>query len=182
MSFKIGQVYTGREICVLKSIGLAYSKKGIYVSNLQQVFTEIRLEDVDLSETQPVKYFAYMDRENLSQRLKSERRKQQYTVTLFDGSHLAHVSIRWQCKNLCFNVQFLLCVILNLRAISKYKPPGACIWRGDLTGGFWRFEFGGSIHGGAYFRNFTIFELQLEIDQTQTHNSNFNKLQDWNCL
>ena len=30
----------------------------------------------------------------------------------------------------------LLCFILNLRAISEYKPPGACIWRGDLLEGF----------------------------------------------
>ena len=39
----------------------------------------------------------------------------------------------------------------NLTAISKYKPPRACIWRGDLTEGFLCYEF-----GGAYFRNFTV--------------------------
>ena len=47
-------------------------------------------------------------------------------------------------------------------AISKYKPPrGAYIWRGDLTEGILRYEFGGLIFGGAYtwrglFRNFTV--------------------------
>ena len=46
--------------------------------------------------------------------------------------------------------------ILNLRAISKYNPPGAYIWRGDLTEGFLRQEFGGLIFGGAYFRHFTV--------------------------
>ena len=53
----------------------------------------------------------------------------------------------------------LLCFTLYLKAISKYKPPGggACIWRGHLTEGFFRYEFGGLIHGGAYFRNFTVF-------------------------
>ena len=40
-------------------------------------------------------------------------------------------------------------------------PGGAYVWRGDLTEGFWRYEFGGLIfgeviHGGAYFRNFTV--------------------------
>ena len=35
-------------------------------------------------------------------------------------------------------------------------PGGAYIWRGDLTEGFLRYEFGGLIHGGAYFRNFTV--------------------------
>ena len=32
-----------------KSIGLAYSWKETYLSNLQKVFTETRLEDIDLS-------------------------------------------------------------------------------------------------------------------------------------
>ena len=32
----------------------------------------------------------------------------------------------------------------------------AYIWRGDLTDGFLRYRFGGFIHGGAYFRNFTV--------------------------
>ena len=51
----------------------------------------------------------------------------------------------------------LLCFTLHLRAISKYKPPGAAyIWRGDLTEGFLRYEFGRLIFGGAYFRNFTV--------------------------
>ena len=54
------------------------------------------------------------------------------------------------------NLPFLLCFTLYLRAISKYKPPGAYIWRGDLTEGFLRYEFGGLIFGGAYFRNFTV--------------------------
>ena len=40
---------------------------------------------------------------------------------------------------------------------SKYKPPGAYIWRGDLTEGFLRYRFGGLTFGGAYFRNFTVF-------------------------
>ena len=37
------------------------------------------------------------------------------------------------------------------------SPWGAYIWRGDLTEGFLRYEFEGLIHGGAYFRNFTVF-------------------------
>ena len=90
-------------------------------------------------------------------RLKSELRKQQYTVTLFDCSHLAHVRhvVLWQMQNfMCYSK--LLCFILNLRAISEYKPPGACIWRGDLPEGFLHYEFGGLLFGGAYFRNFKV--------------------------
>ena len=35
-------------------------------------------------------------------------------------------------------------------------PRGTYIWRGDLTEGCLRYEFGGLIFGGAYFRNFTV--------------------------
>ena len=38
------------------------------------------------------------------------------------------------------------------------SPRGAYIWRGDLTEGFLRYEFGRLIHRGAYFRNFTVYE------------------------
>ena len=82
---------------------MAYSWKEIYVSYFQQVSTETCLEDADLSKTQPCKYFVYLDQEY------------------------------GKCKNLCVNVQFLLCFILNLRTISEYKPRGACIWRGNLS-------------------------------------------------
>ena len=62
--------------------------------------------------------------------------------------------------NLCFKIDwaglivgrkftvFALFYCIKLRAISTYKPP--CIWRGDLTEGFLRYEFGGFIFGRAY--------------------------------
>ena len=96
--------------------------------------------------------------------VKHELHKQQYkTVTLSDCNHLAHVIVLWQIQKfmllyvmLCYRFCF---VTLYLRAISKYKPPGTYIRRGDLTEGFLllRYEFGGLIHGGAYFGNFTVF-------------------------
>ena len=56
-------------------------------------------------------------------RVKIELRKQQYTVTLFDYNfHLAQFFGRF--KNLCVTAQFLFCFILNVRAVSKHKPPG----------------------------------------------------------
>ena len=36
------------------------------------------------------------------------------------------------------------------------RARGAYIWRGHLTEGSLRYEFGGLIVGGAYFRNFTV--------------------------
>ena len=41
--------------------------------------------------------------------------------------------------------------------VQLQAPWGAYIWRGDLKEGFLRFDFGGLIFGGAYFRNFTVF-------------------------
>ena len=38
----------------------------------------------------------------------------------------------------------------------RSSPRGAYIWRGDLTERFLRYKFGGLIHKGAYFRNFTV--------------------------
>ena len=54
---------------------------------------------------------------------------------------------------------FLLCFTLYLSAISKYEPPRGYIRRGDFTEGFLCYEFGGLIHGGAYFRNFTVCDF-----------------------
>ena len=39
---------------------------------------------------------------------------------------------------------------------SSTSPRGAYIWIRDLTEGFLRYRFGRLIHGGAYFRNFTV--------------------------
>ena len=36
------------------------------------------------------------------------------------------------------------------------SPRGAYLWRGDLTEGFLGYRFGGLIHGGTYFQNFTV--------------------------
>ena len=49
---------------------------------------------------------------------------------------------------------------------SKYKPRGAYVWRGNLTEVFLRCLLGGLYleglkHGGAYFRNFTVFCREL---------------------
>ena len=42
-------------------------------------------------------------------------------------------------------------VLLCIRGqIASTSPPGAYIWRGDLTEGFLPYDFGGLIFGGAY--------------------------------
>ena len=68
--------------------------------------------------------------------------------------HLAHVKVLWQMqKFMCYCTVFVF--ILNLRAISKYKPPGAYIWKGDLTEGF----FCVKSLGGIYLEGLTVFGI-----------------------
>ena len=46
---------------------------------------------------------------------------------------------------------------------ASTSPRGAYIRRGDLTERFLRYRSGGLIHGGAYFRNFTVTLLRSQI-------------------
>ena len=56
------------------------------------------------------------------------------------------------------NLSFFLCFTFVFEGNFQIQAPGgAYIWKGDFTEGFLRYEFGGLIHGGAYFRNFTVF-------------------------
>ena len=49
-------------------------------------------------------------------------------------------------------------VLLCVRGqFPSNKRGWAYIWRGDLTKGVLRYEFGGLIFGGAHFRNFTVY-------------------------
>ena len=144
-------------LCVSKSVGLAHSWKEIYFSNLQNGFTESRLEDVDFSKTQQCKYFVYMDRGNPNQN--EEWTTQTAVYCVFDCNHLAHVIVLWQIQKLCYCTVIGL-FSLYLRAISKYKPRGiifgGAIWRRDFALRVW-----GLIFGGAYFRNFTVILFTL---------------------
>ena len=55
-----------------------------------------------------------------------------------------------------FTVFALLYFVFEGNFQVQAPGGGAYIWRGKLTGGFLRYELGGLIHGGAYFRNFTV--------------------------
>ena len=63
----------------------------------------------------------------------------------------------------CFGI-VLLCFLGQFPSISPR--------RGDLTEGFFLYEFGGLyleglIHGGAYFWNFTVvYDNEVVLDQT----------------
>ena len=65
-----------------------------------------------------------------------------------------HFKINW--ASLIFGRTFTVfcCVLLCT------SPRVAHIWRGNLTEGFLRYEFGGLIFGVAYFRNFIVYNSQ----------------------
>ena len=46
---------------------------------------------------------------------------------------------------------------MYLRAIFQVQHPGGLYLEGRFNGGFYALPVWGLIHGGAYFRNFTVF-------------------------
>ena len=74
-----------------------------------------------------------------------------------------------ECVSLIVGRKFtiLLCFTLYLRAISKYKSLGVLYLEGRFNEGFvcvtslGALYLEGLIHGGAYFRNFTVFLVRV---------------------
>ena len=54
------------------------------------------------------------------------------------------------------------------------SPRGAYIWRGDLTEGFWLYEFAGLIFGGAYtWRGLFLEFYGMSVDRLQVNPGRF---------
>ena len=63
--------------------------------------------------------------------------------------------------NLRFKIDWASPIVgrkFTVLALFYFVFEGNYICRGDLTEGFFRYQFGGLIFGGAYFRNFTVFQ------------------------
>ena len=99
-----------------------------------------------------------------------------YATANSDYNHLAHVRVVRQIQKFMCYCTVLPCFILNLRAISKYQAPEGLYSEGRFNGGILGYEFRGLTHGGAYFRNFKVFNLynQLRILQTFTEKDTNN--------
>ena len=68
-----------------------------------------------------------------------------------------HFKIDWASFYWEGNLPFLLCFTFVFEnKFHVQAPRGTYIRRGDLTEGFLRYDFEGLMHGGAYFRNFTV--------------------------
>ena len=64
-------------------------------------------------------------------------------MTLFDGIHLAHITVLQQIKKICVTELLLLGFLLYLRAIPSISPRGL-IFRGKIKWkGFPHYVFGG---------------------------------------
>ena len=76
-----------------------------------------------------------------------------------------HFKIDW--ANLIVGRKFTIFALFyfvfegNFQAQGRGRGRGA--WRGNLTEGFLRYEFGRLIHGGAYFRIFTVIIIKFVI-------------------
>ena len=127
---------TWREICVSKSIELAYSWKEIYVSNLQKVFTETRLEDVDLSKTWPYNYFVHMDRGNQGQEWRGTTQTAINCDTFWLQTLGRHEIVLWQiqkCK--CYCTVFALFYFV-FEGTFQVQAPRGLYSEGRFNGGF----------------------------------------------
>ena len=79
-----------------------------------------------------------------------------YSKALFEGLIFGGAYLRKEIGvSKSIGLPFLLCFTLYLTAI--FQVWGAYIWRGNLTEGFLHYRYEGLIHGGDYFRNFTVF-------------------------
>ena len=71
-----------------------------------------------------------------------------------------HFKINWASHIAIVGSKFTVFTLLSFVFENNFpsiSPRPACIWRGDLTEGFLRYQFGGLIHGGDYFQNFTVY-------------------------
>ena len=116
---------------------------------------------MDLSKTHSCNYFVYMDQGNPSQ---------EWRVNYANSNILWHflTAIIWHKLPVfgrCLTVQFLLCFIMNLKTVSKYTPPRAYFWRGDLTEGFLRYSVWGAYTWRGLLSEFFAIYRWLTVKQ-----------------
>ena len=63
-------------------------------------------------------------------------------------------------KFTCFCTVFAL-LYFEFEGNFQVQAPGGLYFERRFKGGFLRYEFGGLIFGGAYFRNFTALRMSL---------------------
>ena len=83
-------------------------------------------------------------------RVKSELRKQQYTVTPFDCNLLTHLIVPWPMQKFMCHCTVFALFYFEFEGNFQVQALGG-FWRGYLMEGFLHYEF-----GGAYFWNSVV--------------------------
>ena len=96
--------------------------------------------------------------------MKSELRKQQYTVTLFDCNHLAHVIVSWQIQKFICYCTVIVSQYFAFEGNFQIQTPGGLYSDARFNRVFFCApSLGSYIWGGAYSRNFTVYPVDSII-------------------
>ena len=144
---------------------------------MQEVFTETRVEDVDCTKTQPCMNFVYMERANPSQ--------EQFTVTLFDCNHLAHMIVLWQMRKLmCYCTVFAL-FYFEVKGNFQEQALGGLYLEEQFNGGFFGLRVWGAYIRRGLFLEFYGICTDAARTRTWTHRdaTSFPELRSfWSAL
>ena len=89
--------------------------------------------------------------------MKRANPSQQFTVTLFDCNHLAHMIVLWQMRKLmCYCTVFAL-LYFEFEGNFQEQVLWGLYLEGRFNGVFFALRVGGLIFGGAYFWNITVY-------------------------
>ena len=72
-------------------------------------------------------------------------------MTRFDCNHTAHVIVLWQMQKFLWYCRVFALSYFEFEGNLRFQASGACIWRGDLSEDFLRYEFGGLYLEGLIF-------------------------------
>ena len=84
---------------------------------------------------------------------------------MYGGIFAFQNRLSWLVVGRKFTIFALFCFVFDGK-FQVQAPWRAHIQRGDLTEGFLHYDFGGLIHGGAYFRNFMVLLVQTRTWST----------------
>ena len=136
---KSARLILGGKFASEKRLGWLIVERKFMSVILQKDFTDTNLEDVDLSKTQPFKYFVYMDRGNQNQ----EWRGITQTAIKCDTFWLQSFGTRHSClantKILCYCTVFALFYYFIFEGNFQVLTPGGLYSKGRLKGGFFAF-------------------------------------------
>ena len=80
---------------------------------------------------------------------------------MYGGKFAFQNRLSWLVVGRKLTIFALFCFVFGGK-FQVQAPWRAYSRRGDLSEGFLRYDFGGLIHGGAYFQNFTVVLVTIK--------------------